>query len=170
MAASDALNLEKAVLLRLPERPWSPFTSIPSSAIQAACGSLPRSVGLVRDSFTPHSVPQRPLSSILKATSPGEVAAHSALAQSHSRALVDRYDLSSSGSYKLQSSSIDLLRYLHDQDVRVALHPDLAAQLRPCANAQQSTNEVHIPSLLPCYIEPLGDFAFRRDPQQLHVL
>lgn len=146
-AAADALDLEQAVLLRLPERPWSPFTSIPCSDIQTVCGRMPQSVGIVRDSFSTHSVSQRPLSELLKATSPGQVAAHSGLAQPHLRALVDRYDLNSSGSYNLHASSIDLLRYLHQHGVRVALHPDLASQVRPSSNAQQSTNEVRIPCL-----------------------
>lgn len=136
--------------MRLPDRPWSPFTSIPSSAIQAACGSLPPSVGIVRDSFATHSTSQRPLCELLKATSPGQVAAHSGLAQPHLRALVDRYDLNSSGSYNLQASSVDLLRYLHQHGLGVAMHPDLASNLRPCSNAQQSTNEVRIPRLHHC--------------------
>lgn len=105
---------------------------------------MPKSVAIVRDSFTPHSTPQRSLSEILKANPDGSIAAHASLAHPHHRALVDQYELGPSGNYSLKATSTELLRFLHQQRVRVALHPDLVSGLRPCCDAQQSTNEVPI--------------------------
>lgn len=81
---------------------------------------------------------------MLRSQGPGTIAAHSNLAQPHLRALVDRYALGASGSYHLEASSVDLLRFLHQKGLSVTLHPDLAGELRPSTQAQQSTNEVQI--------------------------
>lgn len=99
----------------------------------------------LREPFSPHDRPQRPLSHLLKATAPGTIAARSDLCRPHTRALVDVYAFigEEQNGYELVVSSLDLMSFLWGQDMRLTLAPgDVKDATAPVSAATQSSNEV----------------------------
>lgn len=82
-------------------------------------GHQPPKVGVVREAFAPHDAAPRLLATAVAPLGAGRAAVASAISQPAARLLVDEYERTPDGAYRLTNSSSDLLRY--------------AAHWRPCS-------------------------------------
>jgi hypothetical protein len=73
-------------------------------------GHQPPKVGVVREAFAPHDAQLRPLASAVAPLGAGRVAVASAISAPAARLLVDEYQRTPEGDYRLSNSSTDLLR------------------------------------------------------------
>jgi hypothetical protein len=150
----EAVQISPAapVLLRLPQRPWGATATLPASVVDSIAGHQPPKVGVVREAFLPHDAQPRPLASAVVPLGAGRAAVASAISAPAARLLVDEYERTAGGDYRLSNGSTDLLRLLHREGVRVCHVPDVALALNGSYNstvgmlaakaARQSTNEV----------------------------
>lgn len=85
-----------------------------------------KKLAVLREPFLRHDAPASPLASTVAATGADQVAVSSAVREHAGRVVVDEYVAAADGSYKLSSTSTDLLRYLRQQGLTVSLVPDVA--------------------------------------------
>ncbi|KAL4856191.1 hypothetical protein ACK3TF_003331 [Chlorella vulgaris] len=141
------------VLVRLHERQWGALARLPAAKLKEAGyagDELPSHVAVVRDAFGSHDDSQRSLAHEVAALGPHKVAVAAELTHPHNRLIVDNYELSDDGSYRLSSVGTDMVRFFKQHDLHTILVPDvLAAQdglFTSVRGAQggikQSTNEV----------------------------
>lgn len=69
-------------------------------------------MGVVRDAFAPHDAAPRSLASAIAPLGSGRAAVASAIAEPHTRMLVDEYERTADGEYRLAAGSSDLLRWV----------------------------------------------------------
>lgn len=72
-------------------------------------------MGVVRDAFARWDATPRLLSESVAAMGPGLAAVASAVAEHHTRLIVDEYDLGEDGQYHIKEVASDLLRCSHTQ-------------------------------------------------------
>ena len=153
-AVAESLSLSSSVplLLRLRERPWAAWGSLPSDFLPS--GEQPARIGVVRDAFAAHDQPVRPLTSLVRPITDAAVAVAADATDYATRVLVDVYARDEkTGAYRLERQADDLLRLLHGAGLRTLHVPRLDGsgasslqKLNSVASAsrgvRQSTNEV----------------------------
>lgn len=70
-------------------------------------------MGVVRDAFARWDATPRPLSESVAAMGPGLAAVAAAVAEHHTRLIVDEYELGEDGQYHVRKVASDLLRCSH---------------------------------------------------------
>ncbi|MEW5303845.1 MAG: hypothetical protein WDW36_006499 [Sanguina aurantia] len=133
--SSIQVDLEEGspvVFARLPERPWGPTDELPKHVVDklmagAQSGS---SLCVLRDSFSSFDQRERPVSQLMRKLPGGVLAMSSDLCRPHSRTLVDEYDVdAATGAARRRpwSFPVDLVSYVHQQEILSVLVPDVEA-------------------------------------------
>uniref|UniRef100_A0A061RZ36 Amidinotransferase n=1 Tax=Tetraselmis sp. GSL018 TaxID=582737 RepID=A0A061RZ36_9CHLO len=140
---------EGPTFVSFPDSRWGARSELLHTCLPSSVESLNEFV-VLRDAFATFDKPVRPIGEILAPLSKGRVAVSSALSYPEARVLVDCYRRAPGGDFILAEGSVDLLRYLRRELLRVDYVPDLAAAAGGTYNgsrahsdsALQSSNEV----------------------------
>jgi hypothetical protein len=119
---------------------------LPSALLLPPCPAVSqKKLAVLREPFLRHDAHATPLASTVAATGAGQVAVSSAVREHAGRVVVDEYVAAADGSYKLSTTSTDLLRYLRQQGLAVSLVPDVARAATfnsvRAAGGQRSSNK-----------------------------